>query len=565
MRFLLCGALGLTFMGSVFVLAGCGADDTLSPPAVGDAGHASDGAAASDVTTSDAPVSTDAPSGDDGSADSSADAADGGANLASLQHVVIIYLENHSFDNLLGSWPGAAGLADGGAAIAQVGPDGGPYGTLPEYGPSGTGVESLGANSLANAPFDLTTYFQEGALTNDLLHRFYQEQAQINGGKMDSFVLWNDESAGQSMGYWPTSTLPVAQWMQSHPKSVTVLDHFFHAAFGGSFLNHFWFVAAQSPTFPGGPASIIAMPNDAGQLVAPLDTTSSPPSAIYNSGSIDGQLTPDGFAVNTTYSANEPHPPGYDNGTSSPTKLLPQQTFKTIADELDAANVSWAWYAGGWNVALANAGIAAVGTDAGSESVPGGGATVLNLFEYHHQPFVYFQNWGGTAAGGGTAGMGTVPNGKWAQNHNLQDEEDFVAAAIAGHLPAVSFVKPLYDEHPNYTTETDSQANTVDLINDVVNGPEWNQTAIIITYDENGGEWDHVPPPTASPLADRWGPGTRVPGIIISPFAKGGVDSTAYDTTAILKLIEKRWGLAALSSRDQAQSDLATNAMTFTP
>ena len=591
MRSLVRGAviLLLPVVGSLSTFTGCSSSSS-SPPS--DAGEpdgttpsdsGSDATGIVDARADSSPDASDAGEGDaeeGGPADSGdagdagdagegglADAGDGGllgdggAELASLQHIVIIYLENHSFDNLFASWPGADGLADAGLAVPQVGPDGGPYGTLPEYGPSGAGIESLEGASIPNAAFDLTGYFQEGALTNDLLHRFYQEQAQINGGKMDSYVLWNDESAGQSLGYWPTSSLPVPQWMNAHPTYVTLLDHFFHAAFGGSFLNHFWLIAAQSPTFPNAPAAIVATPNDAGQLVSPLDTTTTPPSEVYISSNSDGQVTPDGYAVNTTYSVNEPHPPGFDTGSSNPTHLLPQQTFQTIADELDIADVSWAWYAGGWNDALAYAGIASVGTDAGSESILGGTAEVLNIFEYHHQPFVYFKNWGGTAADGGVAGPGTVPNGKWAVNHNLQDEEDFIAAATAGKLPAVSFVKPLFDEHPNYTTETDSESNTVNLINDVVNGPQWSSTAIIITYDENGGFSDHVPPPTT----DKWGPGTRVPAIVISPFAKGGVDSTSYDTTAILKLIEKRWSLSALATRDAAQNDLSTHALRFAP
>ena len=582
MRSRLSAAICVPFVGSLVVagiLGACSSSTSPPPPPASDAGQ-------TDATTTDATSLSDGAKDDTGTkkdggdagkhadakeseaaAEAGEDAGDAGAGdgaveLTSLKHVVVIYLENHSFDNLFGSWPGADGLGDGGVGIPQVGPEGGAYTTLPEYAASPAGVESLVAVSLPNAPFDLTAgpaHFQEGALTNDLLHRFYQEQAQINGGKMDSYVLWNDESAGQSMGYWPTSTLPMPQWLAAHPTSVTLLDHFFHAAFGGSFLNHFWLISAQSPMFPGAPTSIVAQPNDAGVLVAPLDTTSVPPGAVYISGTVDGQVTPDGYAVNTTYSVNEPYPPG-----TNPIKLLPQQTFPTIADELDTANVTWAWYAGGWNDALANAGIATVGTDAGSELIGGGTPAVLNLFEYHHQPFVYFENWGGTATAavdGGIAVPGTVPNGKWAVNHNLKDEEDFIAAAAAGTLPSVSFVKPLFDEHPNYTTETDSQTNTVNLINDVVNGPQWKETAIIITYDENGGQWDHVAPPTT----DKWGPGTRVPGIIISPFAKGGVDSTPYDTTAILKLIEKRWGLAALTTRDAAQADLSTHAMIFAP
>jgi phospholipase C len=75
----------------------------------------------------------------------------------------------------------------------------------------------------------------------------------------------------------------------------------------------------------------------------------------------------------------------------------------------------------------------------------------------------------------------------------------------------------------------------------------------VITYDENGGRWDHVAPP----VVDRWGPGTRVPTVLVSPLVKHGhVDHTRYDTTAILKLIETRWGLAPLGARDAAQDPL---------
>jgi phospholipase C len=78
--------------------------------------------------------------------------------------------------------------------------------------------------------------------------------------------------------------------------------------------------------------------------------------------------------------------------------------------------------------------------------------------------------------------------------------------------------------------------------------PQWKDMAVIVTYDENGGFWDHVPPPAGSGWGDRWGPGTRIPTIIISPYAKRGyIDSTSYDTTSILKFITRRFGLEPLS------------------
>jgi acid phosphatase len=102
-------------------------------------------------------------------------------------------------------------------------------------------------------------------------------------------------------------------------------------------------------------------------------------------------------------------------------------------------------------------------------------------------------------------------------------------------------------------------AHIDDLLNKIEKSPIWNSSVIIITYDEHGGYWDHVPPPKV----DRWGPGLRVPTMIISPFAKKGfVDHTVYDTTSILKLIERRFYLAALGTRDRDAGDL-TNALRF--
>jgi acid phosphatase len=105
------------------------------------------------------------------------------------------------------------------------------------------------------------------------------------------------------------------------------------------------------------------------------------------------------------------------------------------------------------------------------------------------------------------------------------------------------------------------QQHVASLVSAVQNSPYWADSVIIITYDENGGFWDHVAPP----VVDKWGPGTRVPAIIVSPFAKKYfVDHTQCDTTAILKLIETRWGLAPLGTRDAAANDL-TNALEFGP
>jgi len=411
----------------------------------------------------------------------------GGSRLPDrLQHVVVIYLENHSFDNLYGEFAGADGLSNAAATSTQVDASGTAFAALPQV--SGSPFPA----TLPNAPFPIENFVPADQRIPDLVHRFYQEQAQIDGGRMDKFAQVSN-AKGEVMGFYHTGPLPLA----AEAASYTLCDNFFHAAFGGSFLNHIWLIAARTPVFPDAPSAIVAQLGSDGSLVK------------------DGGVTPDGYAVNTLFTVNQPHPAVPAN------QLVPNQTFATIGDRLSERHISWAWYSGGWNDALAG------------HADP--------LFQYHHQPFAYFANYA---------------DGTAAKAEHLRDEAEFIAAAQAGKLPAVSFVKPLgpQNEHPGYADLITGENHVMDLINAVRNGADWPTTAIIITYDEHGGFWDHVPPP----VVDRWGPGIRVPTLVISPFAKRHfVDHHRYDTTSILALIESRWRLAPLSDRDAAAENMA--------
>jgi phospholipase C len=143
----------------------------------------------------------------------------------------------------------------------------------------------------------------------------------------------------------------------------------------------------------------------------------------------------------------------------------------------------------------------------------------------------------------------------------LQDEQTLFNDLARGTLPAVAFIKPLGpdNEHPGYADLARGQQHVAALVSAIqANRMYADNTVIIITYDENGGRWDHVAPPV---MADHWGLGSRVPAIIVSPFTRGGViDGNQYETVSILKLIERRWNLAPLSDRDAnpAVSDLST-------
>ena len=425
--------------------------------------------------------------------------------LDNVEHLIVIYEENHSFDNYFGAFPGADGLANAGPAATQVDKQGEPFATLPppladpQPGETQRRPDPRFPSDLPNAPFLFNQFIPPTEQTAAIIHSFHRQQYQINGGKMDSFVAWSD-GAGMVMGYWDLSELPLYRLAQEY----TLADNFFHAAFGGSFLNHQWLICACTWSYPDAPASMVSQP-------FPDD-----PDHLQ-----DNNLTPDGFVVNTSYSVNTPHP-----ADARPETLIPNQTAPTIGDRLSEAGVSWAWYSGGWNDAIAG--------------------RPHPRFQYHHQPFVFYANYAD-----GTPGRAA----------HLKDEQDLLHDLQDGTLPAVSFFKPigLDNEHPSYTTVARGQEHVMQLVRAIQASRYWPSTAIIITYDENGGAWDHVAPP----VIDRWGPGMRVPTVLVSPWAKRGhVDHTTYDTTSVLKLIETRWHLAPLGSRDAAANDL-TEAFDF--
>jgi phospholipase C len=422
---------------------------------------------------------------------------------AKVNHIVVIYQENWSFDSLYGRFPGANGIADAAPeSLVQTDRNGAPLVAAPPPLNGKNPDPHFAALDPASAlkPYDLSRYIAPDVQTGDIVHRFYTQQLQINGGKMDRFIAWSD-NGGLVMSCIDATNLPEGRLAQQY----TLCDNFFHAAFGGSFLNHIFLIAAAAPVFPNAPAGIIAAPPDA-----------------LGTGVADKVVTPDGYAVNTAFSVNHPIPPSVTDQAT----LVPNQTFPTIGDRLSERGLTWAWYSGGWNDALAG------------KPDP--------LFQFHHQPFIYFAH---------------LADGTEAKRVHLKDEKDFLAAVDSGSLPAVSFVKPLGpdNEHPGYAALLRGQQHVANLVNRIRWSAAWKDTVVIITYDENGGRWDHVAPP----VVDRWGPGTRVPTIVISPLArKAFVDHTQYDTTSILRLIEERYGLAPLNARDAGAGDLV-NALDF--
>jgi len=487
--------------------------------------------------------------------------------LDAIETVVVIYAENRSFDNMYGLFPGANGVpgrnaSSDGLYYPQRDFDGKVLSVLP---PAWGGLTANGqpvtltqaqSTGMPNKPFQIDddtglngsgVVVGQHIITRDLVHRYYNNMLQINGGRNDGFAAYSD-AGGLTMGYYDGSRMQLWKLAQQN----TLADNFFMGAFGGSFLNHQYLICACAPTYPNADAadspakdSISQIEVDAqGRFTRFVPAANMPASVLAGAPRYqrDSTLTPKDasgmfYAVNTMQPAYQPSyvpvAPNGDARYADPSKptALPPQTQATIGDTLDAKGVSWAWYAGGWNVVTA-------GTPEARKQLYGGSVN----FQTHHQPFNYYAAFDPTTHAA-------------ARAQHLKDfDSEFLADAAAGKLPAVTFYKPQgnLNQHPGYANVADGDAHIADVIAKLQQSPQWAHMLIVVTYDENGGFYDHA----AVPAGDRWGPGTRIPAIIVSPFAKKGfVDKTPYDTGSVLRFITRRWSLAPLPGiqmRDQA-------------
>jgi acid phosphatase len=519
----------------------------------------------------------------------------GDKTLSRIQHIVVIYEENHSFDNLYGGWEGVNGRSNADLARTnQIAQNGLLYSCLLQNDvnltspplPADCTDTSTGtafSSHFPNAPFSIEAYLPPsaktcpqpgvfapnglppsdanlpGGCTRDIVHRFYQEQYQLHGGKQDLYVTGSD-AVGLTMGYYDTTQLPIYTYLHSknHP-DYAIADNFFQSAFGGSFLNHQWLVAAATPAWASMPANQHAvvdtngMPNNyplykaTGPVSDPAGTIACGTAPVTRPDLACGD-----FAVNTIQ-------PTYQPTSSNPLKL-PPLTNPTIGDRLSAAGVSWAWYSGGWSNANGDVGgpgwtngtTPGTCTDPNSFPNPAYPFCPNKVFQFHHQPLNYYASFAP-----GTPGRA-----------HLQDEAAMQSLIAASKnkcmLNAVSFDKPvgLENEHPGYTSVSRGSGHLVDLLQSIDNSACAKDTMVIVTYDEFGGQWDHVSPPGqgGNPgVHDKWGPGTRIPALVLSRDLHGDftVDHTQYDTTSILATIEHRWHLQPLTSRDGAVNDMS--------
>ena len=402
-----------------------------------------------------------------------------------IDHIVVLFLENRSFDHLFGTYPGAEGLAA--YHGKQTGANGATYATLPlPLGHDGK-PDPRFPPDLPNAPFPMLRFVGPFDATNNPVHRFYHMQRQYGVGA-DGIPMgkWVAEgtSGGTTMGYYERAAIPV-QWRLA--EEFVLLDHYFQGIHGGSFANHFYLIAATLATYPEAPLAVKAQLEPDGSLVK------------------DGDVDPEGYVVNNL---DPPYPPQRVANI-----LDVPQTAPTIADRLDAGGVPWRWYATGWGA----------GVDAVKQGlVP------------HHNPFQYVKR------------IMESPE----ERAHIRDASEFVKALREGGLPAVAFVKPHARQNAHAVSSTVGAGDRWigEMVKAIMASRYWSRVAVVITYDEGGGWFDHVPPP----VVDRFGLGTRVPALIVSPYAKRGIVAHGqYDHASILKFIEWRFGLEPLTERDR--------------
>jgi len=470
------------------------------------------------------------------------------ADLSQVETIVVIYPENRSFDHLYGLFPGANGIAN--ATVEQYTQRDHDGSVLPYLRVwDSHGAPDPRFPQLPNAPFRIDAPPVGMSADQVLLspiHAYYHNIEQVNGGRNDMFAAMSTVG-GYVMGYFDGSGMKLWQWA----KEYTLADNFFMGAFGGSYLNHQYLICACAPIFKNAPPQMRARLDANGKLEKKPDSPSARDGAVKTfTGGLGGQVTPDDYSVNTTQPPYQPSgisPAGNGpleyadlDGTERLGQPLPPQTSTTIGDTLSAKGIDWAWYAGGWNAAVAD------GKRPANEkrSVIYTRENNSINFQPHHQPFNYYARF--------------APGTADREDH-LKDGEDFVRDIEAGTLPPVSFYKPVgrFNQHPSYTDLLTGDAHIADLLVKLRASPQWPRMLIVVTYDENGGFWDHVAPPSGPGWGDRWGPATRIPALVISPFARRGyVDHTAYDTASILKLITRRFGLQPLPGLREKMGDL---------
>jgi phospholipase C len=496
-------------------------------------------------------------------------AASGGTTATPIEHLVVIFQENVSFDHYFATYPVALNPAGEPTFLAAPGtPSVNGLGTLVEGQPEGVLLtDNPNANNPGNAPNAINPFRldRSQASTCDQDHNYGDEQKAFDQGLMDMFpgsvgagggsfcsaVFAYGKGKGLVMGYFDGNTV-TALW--NYAQNFAMSDNSYSSTFGPSTPGLLNLVAGNTfPATPSAPSTKV-VPNNAGP------------------GALVGDLDPvgDTCSAGTTVRLGGPN----------------------IGDLLSAKAVTWGAFMGGFDLTATNPN----GTSGCNRSSPASASNGGPTKDYipHHAFFQYYQS---TVNPSHTRPSSITEIGNSGPANHQYDLHDFFDALAAGNMPAVSFLKAAaaHDGHAGYSDPLLEQSFLVDTINTIARSPFWKSTAIVILYDDSDGWYDHQMSPLINPSAvlqasagnsdqlngpgvcghgtplagveGRCGYGPRQPLLVISPYAKANfVDHSLTDQSSVLRFIEDNWSTGQIGggSFDQLAGSLA-NMFAFDP
>ncbi|MGH9588728.1 MAG: phospholipase C [Acidobacteriaceae bacterium] len=457
-----------------------------------------------------------------------------------IRHVVVLYQENVSFDHYFGTYPRAENPKGEPTFTPRPGTPkvDGYTEALLKHNPNFTNP----ANGKGRSnPFRLD---RSQAATADQDHGYTAEQKAFNHGKMDLFPASVGHpdgyripgkhpgvlaTSGLTMGYFDGNTV-TAYW--NYAQHYAMSDHQFDTVFG--------------PSTPGA-----------------INLISGQTNGVVNDQNAQGGIVQDGYSGFTLIS--DPNPVG--DICSSTSDALAHMTGRNIGDLLTAANVSWGWFQGGFDLSVVNS-----NGSTGCRRNTLSQVTKIRSRDYvpHHEPFQYYKSTANPKHLRPSSPKVVGTNHDGGANHQY-DTHDFFDAIKAGNFPTVSYIKaPAFENgHAGNSDPIDEQHWVVHVINFLEQQPEWKHTAVIIAYDDSDGWYDHVMPnitngsstqrdaldgpgkcangatalpgvnPATAHAQGRCAPGPRLPLLIISPWARSNyVDHTVTTQASIIRLIE---------------------------
>ncbi|MBS0464472.1 MAG: alkaline phosphatase family protein [Proteobacteria bacterium] len=454
-----------------------------------------------------------------------------------IRHLVVIIDDSVSFDRYFATYPRAVNPPHEPAfrAVADTPSVNGLSGWLLDHNPNRVNMQN-GAGAIG--PFRIGRAQAPGGEPE---HGYAAEQGAFHAGLMDRFpVALGQYGAGNTRGE-PTARSGMVMGYYDGNTVTALWDYAQRFAMSDNF---------HATTF--GPSTVGALNLVSGQTSGVATSTGNPREATVD----------DGYAGLTVIGNPDPlHDVCARGGKVA-------MAGRNIGDLLNQARVSWGWFQGGFDLSASNAN-GSSGCKRSSVSAVTGRAA----YDYvpHTEPFQYYPSTANPthARPSSVAAIGHPGDGA---NHQY-DLEDFYRAVRAGNMPAVAFLKPeaVQSGHPAYSSPLDEQAFLVRVLNFLQDRPEWKDTAVIVTWGDSGGWYDHQMSPIANQSASRedtlsgrscgdgdsalpgveartphaqgrCGYGPRLPLLVISPWARRNfVDHALTDQTSILRFIEDNW------------------------